>query len=358
MSRSCARRSAGRSRRRRSDPLDVIEELVTRRRAGRGRDPRAAATSATSSAARSRARSPRTGSRRLGSVRRPRVARASAAVVEEIAGEWLKELLGLPPSASFAFTTGCQMAHVTCTRRGSARGTRARGLGRRERTGSPAHRRSRVVAGAKRHVTIDRALRLLGSASATDSTSSTSTTRVEWIDALRDVLYARSSGPTIVCAQAGEVNTGAFDPDRGDRRRRARAGAWLHVDGAFGLWAAASARLRHLDRGHRPAPIRGRPTGTSGSTSRTTAGSRSARPDAHRASMRHDGGVLRGPDPNAGRDAAGLDAGVLAARTRVRRVRGAAFARTRRRRRPRRPLLRPRARASRARSRDSRAASS
>ena len=62
-------------------------------------------------------------------------------------------------------------------------------------------------------------------------------------DALRDAL-AGGDGPAIVCAQAGEVNTGAFDPLPRDRRRARGAGAWLHVDGAFGLWAAASAALR------------------------------------------------------------------------------------------------------------------
>src|SRR5204863_2327613 len=56
-------------------------------------------------------------------------------------------------------------------------------------------------------------------------------------------------GPAIVCAQAGEVNTGAFDPLEAIAQCCAQRGAWLHVDGAFGLWAAASPRLRHLVRG-------------------------------------------------------------------------------------------------------------
>jgi glutamate/tyrosine decarboxylase-like PLP-dependent enzyme len=67
-------------------------------------------------------------------------------------------------------------------------------------------------------------------------------------DALRAALE-RSDGPTIVCAQAGEVNTGAFDPFEQIADATAAHGAWLHVDGAFGLWAAASPRLRHLVRG-------------------------------------------------------------------------------------------------------------
>src|SRR4029077_15389915 len=65
------------------------------------------------------------------------------------------------------------------------------------------------------------------------------------VDALREHLAA-SSGPTIVCAQAGEVNTGAFDPLREIAAAAREAGAWLHVDGAFGLWAAAAPAYTHL----------------------------------------------------------------------------------------------------------------
>ena len=88
------------------------------------------------------------------------------------------------------------------------------------------------------------------------------------------------SGPTIVCAQAGNVNTGAFDPLGDIARSRTRHGAWLHVDGAFGLWAARRAAPRAHLAAASSAPIRGRPTRTSGSTCRTTAASCSSRDPA------------------------------------------------------------------------------
>ena len=171
----------------------------------------------------------------------------SAAVCEEIAGEWLKDLLGIPATASFAFVTGCQLAHVTCL--AAARHEVLDRVGwdveRDGLAGSPA---IAVVAGNRRHITIDRALRLLGLGSG-------STIRID-VDgqgrmqpAALETALRQGAGPTIVCAQAGEVNTGAFD-DLGAIAELCReAGAWLHVDGAFGLWAAASPELRHLTRG-------------------------------------------------------------------------------------------------------------
>ncbi len=91
-----------------------------------------------------------------------------------------------------------------------------------------------------------------------------------------EAALAGVDGPAIVCAQVGEVNTGAVDamPEIAASRRRPEA--WLHVDGAFGLWAAASPELRQLVDGSGARPTRGRRTRTSGSTSRTTAGSRSS----------------------------------------------------------------------------------
>ncbi len=89
------------------------------------------------------------------------IAGPSAAVVEEVAGEWLKDLLGIPASASFSFVTGCQMAHVTVLRGGATRSARAGGLGR----GAGRSRGVTADRGRRRrprHVTIDRALRLVG----------------------------------------------------------------------------------------------------------------------------------------------------------------------------------------------------
>jgi len=171
----------------------------------------------------------------------------SVAVVEEITGDWLKDLLGLPPSASFALTTGCQMAHVTALAAARHAVLERRGWDVRERglAGGPP---IVVVVGALRHVTVDRALRLLGvGASQLVVVDADSHGRME-PEALRRAL-ARTDGPTIVCAQAGEVNTGSFDPLPEIVEIVRETDAWLHVDGAFGLWAAASPTRRHLVEG-------------------------------------------------------------------------------------------------------------
>ena len=101
-----------------------------------------------------------------------------------------------------------------------------------------------MLAGEKRHVTVDRALRLLGLGAPTVVARDSEGRLVP--QALRGAL---GDGPTIVCAQAGEVNTGAFDPLPEIADASEAAGAWLHVDGAFGIWAAVSPRLRHLVAG-------------------------------------------------------------------------------------------------------------
>jgi glutamate/tyrosine decarboxylase-like PLP-dependent enzyme len=171
----------------------------------------------------------------------------SAAVVEEVAGQWLKDLLGIPASASFSFVTGCQMAHVTCL--AAARHSMLERVGWDvESDGLAGSPPIAVLTGGKRHITIDRALRLLG-------LGNTCAVRLEVDDQGRMVRQALekalsgTSGPTIVCAQAGEVNTGAFDRIDEIAALCKDAGAWLHVDGAFGLWAAASPALAHLTAG-------------------------------------------------------------------------------------------------------------
>jgi glutamate/tyrosine decarboxylase-like PLP-dependent enzyme len=167
----------------------------------------------------------------------------AASVVEEVAGAWLIELLGLPEHASFGFVTGGQSASFTAL--AAARHHVLKNAGwdveRDGLTGAP---RIRVIVGEKRHGTIDRALRMLGLGGPTDVLPADSNGRM-----LTDGLHLGDE-PTIVCAQAGEVNTGAFDPFPAvaDARDGA-ANAWLHVDGAFGLWANASPSLRHLARG-------------------------------------------------------------------------------------------------------------
>jgi glutamate/tyrosine decarboxylase-like PLP-dependent enzyme len=164
----------------------------------------------------------------------------SAAVAEEVACQWLLDLLGLPDGAGVGLTTGCQMAHFTCLAAARHRvladagwDVEADGL-----FGAPP---IRVFVGAKAHTTVFAALRMLGLGSR----------RVELVAAddqgrMQVSELARllpSGGPTIVVAQAGEVNTGAIDAMPELVRLARDCGAWCHVDGAFGLWAAASATL-------------------------------------------------------------------------------------------------------------------
>jgi glutamate/tyrosine decarboxylase-like PLP-dependent enzyme len=171
----------------------------------------------------------------------------SAAVVEEIAGSWLKDLLGIPSSASFSFVTGCQMAHVTCL--AAARHSVLERVGWNvELKGLAGAPPIDVFVGGKRHVTIDRALRLLGLGSDAATHVDVDEQGRMRMDALGEALHD-IRGPAIVCAQVGEVNTGAIDalPEIADLC--VDSGSWLHVDGAFGLWAAAAPALRHLVAG-------------------------------------------------------------------------------------------------------------
>jgi glutamate/tyrosine decarboxylase-like PLP-dependent enzyme len=175
------------------------------------------------------------------------VAAPAASVVEEACGAWLIELFGLPGGVAYGFVTGCQMANFTAlaaARHGvlEAAGwdVEADGL-----VGAPP---IRVIAGEERHVTIDRALRFLGLGTANLRLVPADGQGRMRPDALRSTL-AEASGPAIVCAQAGNVNTGAVDPLRDISEAAHEVGAWVHVDGAFGMWAAATPSLRHLVEG-------------------------------------------------------------------------------------------------------------
>jgi len=171
----------------------------------------------------------------------------AAAVVEDVAGAWLADLLALPAGASFGLTTGCQMAHVTCLA-AARHAVLARAGWDVEAGGLPGAPRVRLVVSEERHVTIDRAARLLGFGTAALVPIAVDAAGRMDPAALRAALAA-GEGPTIVCAQAGDVNTGDFDP-LGEIVDAAHAvGAWVHVDGAFGLWAAASPSYRHLVAG-------------------------------------------------------------------------------------------------------------
>jgi glutamate/tyrosine decarboxylase-like PLP-dependent enzyme len=168
----------------------------------------------------------------------------AASVVEEVASAWLVELLGLPAATSVEFVTGAQMANFT------ALATAVRHVLRRtgwdvDADGLWGAPRVRVIAGEGRHGTIDRALRFLGMGSGSIVAVPMDAQGRMTVPALADAL-AGGDGPAIVCAQAGNVNTGAIDPIGEISDLAHRSGAWVHVDGAFGLWAAASPRLRPL----------------------------------------------------------------------------------------------------------------
>ena len=171
-----------------------------------------------------------------------------AAALEQVASDWLVELLGLPAGVSTGFVTGAQGANTTAL--AAARGHVLAGAGwdvaRDGLNGGP---QVRVLVGAERHVTIDRSLRLLGLGTGSVELVPADDQGRMRADAVREALGA-GEGPAIVCAQAGNVNTGASDPLADIADACEGAGAWLHVDGAFGLWAAASPGRRHLVAGH------------------------------------------------------------------------------------------------------------
>jgi glutamate/tyrosine decarboxylase-like PLP-dependent enzyme len=172
----------------------------------------------------------------------------AAAVVEDIAGGWLKELLRLPAAASFGFVTGAQGANTVALAAARHHVLAEAGWDVEQRglLGGP---RIRVVANGERHATIDRALRLLGmGAGALEPVATDAQGAIE-VDDLRRILTDGSAGPTVVCLQAGNVNSGAFDAITTAAEVAHDHGAWVHVDGAFGLWAAANPATRHLVAG-------------------------------------------------------------------------------------------------------------
>jgi glutamate/tyrosine decarboxylase-like PLP-dependent enzyme len=171
----------------------------------------------------------------------------AAAACELIAAGWILDLLGLPSDASVGFVTGVMQANFTClaAARHSVLARAGWDVERGGLAGAPA---IRVLAGAARHDTIDLALRYLGlGTDAIVEIPADDQGRIR-LDPLGDALDG-GSGPTIVCLQAGEVHTGAFDPLGAASEVAHRHGAWVHVDGAFGLWAAASPTTRALTAG-------------------------------------------------------------------------------------------------------------
>ena len=169
----------------------------------------------------------------------------AAAGAEEVAGQWMLELLGLPSDASFGLPTGAGLGnavglaaarHAVLTHAGWD--VEASGL-----YGAPP---ITVIIGDEAHATLLTALQYLGLGRERVTRVATDDQGRMRADEARD-LIAGTDGPLIVCTQAGNVNTGAFDPVGEIADAVAgRADAWVHVDGAFGLWAATSPSLRHL----------------------------------------------------------------------------------------------------------------
>ena len=171
----------------------------------------------------------------------------AAAAAETVAGEWLVDLLGLPAGAAVGFVTGATMANFVCLASARQHVLARHGwdLAEHGLRGAPA---VRVVVGADRHGSLDRAVGFLGFGRADLVVVATDDAGRMLPAALADAL-AGGAGPAIVCLQAGEVHTGAFDPFPELLAECRRHGTWAHVDGAFGLWAAAAGPTRHLTAG-------------------------------------------------------------------------------------------------------------
>ncbi len=167
-----------------------------------------------------------------------------ASVIEDVAGHWLLELLDLPRSSSFAFTTGCQLAHMTAlaaARHGVLKrigwDVEAQGL-----FGAPP---ITVLVNAERHGSVIRAARFLGFGSNAVVPVQTNDQGQILLSALVQSLE-KTKGPAIVSLNAADLNAGAYDPFDTLIPAAHEAGAWVHVDGAFGLFARASRSKRHL----------------------------------------------------------------------------------------------------------------
>ena len=163
--------------------------------------------------------------------------------IEKIALGWLLDVLDLPRDAGGAFVTGATMANLTALA-AARRSVLARAGWDVDENGLHGGPRVRVVIGAEAHPTLRKALGLLGL-----GRSAVEIVPVDEQGRMRADALPALDGPTIVCIQAGNVNSGAFDPAAEICAAAHAAGAWVHVDGAFGLWAAAAPSRAHLTRG-------------------------------------------------------------------------------------------------------------
>ncbi len=169
----------------------------------------------------------------------------AAAVVEEACGDWLKDVLGLPASASYSLVTGCQMAHVTCLA-AARHAVLARAGWDVNRDGLAGAPRLRVLTSAEVHGTTTRAAKLLGIGTSNMVMLPSDAAGQLTPAVLRAALTSEPERPTIVVLQAGDVNCGVFDPFSQLIPLAQKAGAWVHIDGAMGLWCKAVPDLRYL----------------------------------------------------------------------------------------------------------------
>jgi glutamate/tyrosine decarboxylase-like PLP-dependent enzyme len=171
----------------------------------------------------------------------------AASIIEDVVAHWLMELLSLPPDASVGFVTGTQMASFTAL--SIAKNAVLRKFGWDiDTNGLQESPHINIVCGECCHATIHSAIRMIGLGTKNIKfVQADSEGRIR-MDAFRHVLDT-CSGPTIVCVQAGNVNTGAFDPIEEILTLTTKRDIWVHVDGAFGLWAGASLRFKHLVTG-------------------------------------------------------------------------------------------------------------
>jgi glutamate/tyrosine decarboxylase-like PLP-dependent enzyme len=168
-------------------------------------------------------------------------------VIEEVTGAWLLELAGLPSTMSFGFVTGGHMANFTALAAARHRVLRDAGWDV-EADGLWGAPLVEVLASEEAHYTISTSVRLLGLGANRVHRIPTDDQGRMSIAGL-DAALSGIAGPCIVCAQAGNVNTGAFDPLDEIAECAKKRGAWLHIDGAFGLWAAVSPERAGMLRG-------------------------------------------------------------------------------------------------------------
>ena len=210
----------------------------------------------------------------------------AAAAIEQVALRWLIDLFGLPADCGAAFVTGATMANFT--------GLAAARHAVLERAGWDVESQGlfgappiTVVVGAEAHASLFKALGMLGL-----GRSRYVKVPVDGQGRMRADALPSLAGPTIVCLQAGNVNTGAFDPAAEIVERAHAARAWVHVDGAFGLWAAAAPKRGHLMEG--------------------VAGADSWATDAHKwLNVPYDSGLAFVRDPKALSAAMGVSAAYL-----------------------------------------------